>query len=66
MENDKEENEKNFKAVQNSNTYKTNSKNETKTAKTKIGFGKSVLLPFVSGVLGCSVVLRYLFWNSIN
>ena len=63
-ENEKQENEKGFKTVQNPNTYKTiytaDSKNKSKT-----GFGKSVLLPFFSGVVGCAVVLRYMFWGTI-
>lgn len=54
-----EENEKNdpkFKAVPvtGSTSYSKNSKNRS-------GFGKSVLIPFVSGVLGCSVVLGTCF-----
>ena len=58
-----EENEKkvqNFKTVQNPNTYKTVYHNET-TPKSKVGFGKSVLLPFFSGVVGCTVVLGTCF-----
>ena len=56
-----EENEKNFKTVQNPNTYKDVYKNENTSSKTKIGFGKGVLLPFLSGIVGCSVVLRHMF-----
>ncbi len=53
-----EENEKNetkFKAipVTGSSSY---TKNE-KSSKTKTGFGKTVILPFISGVVGCTVVL---------
>ena len=57
-----EENEKNqnFKTVQNPNTYKTVYKNET-TKTSKVGFGKSILLPFFSGVVGCCVVLGTCF-----
>lgn len=58
-----EENEKkvqNFKTVQNPNTYKNVYKNET-NAKAKIGFGRSVLFPFLSGIVGCSVVLGTCF-----
>lgn len=55
-----EEKTQNFKTVQNPNTYKNTYKNET-MSKTKIGFGKSVLLPFFSGVVGCSVVLGTCF-----
>ena len=56
----KEENVQNFKTVQNPNTYKTLYKNET-LQKSKVGFGKSILLPFFSGVVGCSVVLGTCF-----
>lgn len=55
-----EEKTQNFKTVQNPHTYKNAYKNET-TAKTKVGFGKSVLLPFFSGIVGCSVVLGTCF-----
>ena len=30
------------------------------------GFGKSILVPFISGVLGCTIVIRNLFWCSFN
>ena len=59
-ENQKNEKTQNFKAVQNPNTYKTVYKNET-APKAKIGFGKSILLPFFSGVVGCSIVLGTCF-----
>ena len=60
-ENEKNQtNETNFKAVQNPNTYKS-LYTETKP-KAKVGFGKTVFLPFVSGIVGCGVVLRYMFW----
>ena len=54
-----EENEKNetkFKAipVTGSSSYNKNEKSQ----KNKTGFGKTVILPFVSGVVGCSVVLN--------
>ncbi len=52
----KERNVQNFKTVQNPSTYKTIYKNET-TPKSKIGFGKGILLPFFSGAVGCAVVL---------
>ncbi len=55
-----DENNKNFKTVQNPNTYKTIYQNES-TDKLKIGFGKGVLLPFLSGVVGCAVVLGTCF-----
>ena len=60
-----EENEKNFKAVQNPNTYKDIYSTDVKP-KTKSSFGKSVLLPFFSGIVGCGVVLRHMFWSSFN
>lgn len=57
-----EENEKNetkFKAipVTSSSSYNKNEKSQ----KNKTGFGKTVILPFVSGVVGCSVVLGTCF-----
>ena len=33
----------------------------SKSSKNKSGFGKSVLLPFVSGIVGCSVVIGTCF-----
>ena len=45
----------NFKAVNNYNQY--NNKKE----KNKIGFGKSVVLPFFSGILGCTLVIGTCF-----
>ncbi len=56
----KEEKMQNFKTVQNPNTYKNVYKSESKS-KVKVGFGRSVLLPFLSGVVGCSVVLGTCF-----
>ena len=50
----------NFKAVQNPVSYKTVYDAEKKT-KTRSGFGKSVLLPFVCGVVGCGVVIGTCF-----
>lgn len=54
-----EENEKKFKAipVTGSSSYNKNEKSQ----KNKTGFGKTVILPFVSGVVGCSVVLGTCF-----
>ena len=52
-----EENEKkqtNFKTVSNPNPYNGKKRN-------KSGFGKSVLLPFVSGVVGCAIVIGTCF-----
>lgn len=56
----KEEKVESFKTVQNPNTYKTVYKNEPST-KPKFGFGKGVLLPFLSGVVGCGIVLGTCF-----
>lgn len=51
-----ENNEKKFKAIPiTGNTSYSNSSKKTS------GFGKSVMLPFVSGVLGCSMVLGTCF-----
>lgn len=60
MDEKKEEKVEGFKTVQNPSTYKTVYQNETRT-NLKIGFGKGVLLPFFSGVIGCSVVLGTCF-----
>lgn len=57
---DKKEKTQSFKAVQNPNTYKSTYQNES-TTKSKIGFGKSILLPFFSGIVGCSIVLGTCF-----
>lgn len=46
----------NFKAVQNPENYKT-----TSNLKNKSGFGKTVILPFISGVLGCAAVVGVCF-----
>lgn len=54
-----EENKKNFKTVQNPNTYKEVYK--TEKTKTNSSFGKNFLLPFFSGVLGCSIVIGTCF-----
>ena len=56
----KEEKVQNFKTVQNPNTYKTIYKNEA-TAKSRVGFGRGFLLPFLSGMIGCAVVLGACF-----
>lgn len=55
-----QETSKNFKTVQNPSTYKNVYQNNNKE-KSKIGFGKSVLLPFFSGVVGCAVVVGTCF-----
>ena len=46
----------NFKEVQNPENYKT-----TSNLKNKSGFGKTVVLPFISGVLGCAAVVGVCF-----
>ena len=56
----KEENKNNFKAVQNPNSYKNyESKEKTKSS---TSFAKSILIPFVSGVVGCAVVIGTCFY----
>ena len=59
MDEKNEKNTKNFKTVQNPNTYKT--VYDANPTKTKTGFGKSVLLPFFSGIVGCAVVMGTCF-----
>ena len=53
-------NESNFKAVTNPNTYKTVYEVEKKP-KEKSHFGKTILLPFFSGVIGASLVVGTCF-----
>lgn len=55
----KPENKTNFKTVQNPSSYKNYENN--KKQKSRTGFGKSILLPFVSGVVGCAVVVGTCF-----
>lgn len=58
-----EENENksgNFKAVQNPASYKTVYETN-QVPKNKLGFSKGVLIPFISGVLGCAVVVGTCF-----
>ena len=55
-EKNKEEKTTSFKTVQNPGNYKTVYESEKKS-KTKLGFGRGFVIPFVSGVLGCSVVI---------
>lgn len=59
-EKSKQEKSSNFQTIQNPNNAKTvyESKNENKA---KLGFGKGVIIPFVSGILGCSVVIGTCF-----
>ena len=57
---EKEQKSSNFKTVQDPNTYKTvYEANSNK--KTKSGFGKNVLIPFCSGVVGCAIVIGTCF-----
>ena len=56
----KEENKNNFKAVQNLNSYKNYEDTEKKKSGTS--FAKSILIPFVSGVVGCAVVIGTCFY----
>ncbi len=59
-ENKNQEKTNTFKTVQNPTTYKT-AYEMNNHQKTKTGFGKGFFLPFVSGVLGCSLVLGVCF-----
>ena len=56
----KEENKTTFKTVQNPGTYK-NIYETNSTPKAKIGFGRGVFIFFISGLLGCSVVIGTCF-----
>ena len=55
----KPESNANFKTVQNPSSYKNYESNRKQKSGT--GFGKSILLPFVSGVVGCAVVVGTCF-----
>ncbi|MCI8443599.1 MAG: trypsin-like serine protease [Clostridia bacterium] len=55
---EKQEKTTTFKTVQNPSSYQTT---YTKEKKSNLGFGKAFLLPFISGVLGCSLVLGTCF-----
>ena len=55
----KQEKNSNFKTVQKPNSYK--SYDLEKKEKAKVGFGKGILLPFLSGVVGCAVVIGTCF-----
>ena len=59
MDEKNETNTKNFKTVQNPSSYKT--VYDASPSKTKTGFGKSVVLPFFSGIVGCAVVIGTCF-----
>ena len=56
-----EENKNEKTQVNNSNFKTVSSINPYNDKKVKSGFGKSVVLPFVSGVLGCAVVIGTCF-----
>ena len=62
-ENKKEQvkNETNTKKEANFKTVVTNNPYNTKKTSNKSGFGKSVLLPFCSGVVGCAIVIGACF-----
>ena len=59
-ENKNQEKTNTFKTVQNPITYKT-AYEMNNHQKTKTSFGKGFFLPFVSGILGCSLVLGVCF-----
>ena len=56
----KQEQNSNFKTVQNLGSYK-NIYETNKKEKNHVGFGRGFLLPFASGVLGCAVVIGTCF-----
>ena len=58
MEEKNEEKQSNFKTVKNPGNVKTV---KEKREKTSLGFGRGFLVPFISGVLGCSVVIGTCF-----
>ncbi len=63
MENNNQENETNnskFKAVSNPNNYKAVYEMDNKPKK-KFNFGRTVVVPFFSGIVGCAVVLGTCF-----
>ncbi len=53
----KEEKNQTFKTVSNYNNYEKKSNNSKHT----IGFGKSIVLPFFSGIVGCTLVIGTCF-----
>ncbi len=59
----KEQNNPNFKTVQNPNTYKNIYKSEPHT-KAKIGFTKSIFIPFLSRSSWMRSRTWYLLWYS--
>ena len=60
-QNEKEVKEKKSKNETNFKTVVTNNPYNAKKVKNKSGFGKSVLLPFCSGIVGCAVVVGTCF-----
>ena len=58
MEENNEEKQSNFKTVKNPSNVKTVN---VKREKANLGFGRGFLVPFISGVLGCSVVIGTCF-----
>ena len=56
-----EENQKDGKKNSNFITVNDTNKYNSKKVKTKSGFGKTVLLPFFSGVVGCALVIGTCF-----
>ena len=58
MEENNEEQKANFKAVPNASSYRNYSTQKTKSS---LGFGNGFLLPFVSGALGCALVIGTCF-----
>ena len=58
MEEKIEEKQSNFKTVKNPGNVKTV---KVKKEKANLGFGRGFLVPFISGVLGCSVVIGTCF-----
>lgn len=60
-ENKKEESKTTFKTVQNPNAYQKANYEVNNKTKTKLGFGKGFFIPFLSGALGCAVVVGTCF-----
>lgn len=58
--NEKKEEIQTFKTVSNPNNYNS-AYGSTHKSKSKTGFGKSVVLPFFSGIVGCSLVIGTCF-----
>ena len=61
MDENQKEQEKDVKKEANFKTVSTNNPYNTKKVSNKSGFGKSVLLPFCSGVAGCAIVIGACF-----